>query len=94
MVIRTLEDMMELLSNRVEAMEDLNCEDLEECVRAFMLTFGSIHALNDLKVLARTEPKNSKLAIRAKHEFDEGIRLVTKMLERIDELTLRGDAAE
>jgi hypothetical protein len=94
MVIRTAEDMEELLHNRIEAMEDLNCEELEECVEAFMLTFGTIYAMEILKDKAKVCYADSQYVARSRQLFDDGFSLATKMLERIDELTLRDDAAE
>lgn len=96
MVIKKAEDMMELLEDRIEAMEDLNCEELEECVEVFMLTFGTIMAMEFLKgSKARIEYTCPQFVVdKSKQLFDDSLRIVNKMLKRIDELTLRDDAAE
>lgn len=94
MVIKKAQDMLELLNNRIEAMEDLNCEELEECVQDFMLTFGTIYAMENLKEQARVGYADPQYIARGRQLFGNGLCLVTKMLERIDELTLRDDAAE
>ena len=94
MVIRKAEDMMELLEDRIVAMEDLNCQELKECVRMFMLAHTSINTIENAKAIAAYENRHSQTSVQSKHIFDNGLRLVTEMLERIDELTLRDDAAE
>ena len=94
MVIRKAEDMMELLEDRIEAIEDLNCEELQECVESFMLAHTLISTLENAKELAAHEDAHSQIAVKSKQLFDNGLHLAKKMLKRIDELTLRDDAAE
>ena len=94
MVIRKAEDMMGLLEDRIEAMEDLSCEELKECVEAFMIAHMLISTIENAKEIFAHEDAHSQAAIKSKQLFDNGLHLAKKMLKRIDELTLRDDAAE
>ena len=94
MVIRKSEDVVELLSERVEAMEDLNCEDLEVCVRSFMALHAVCINMENAKELAEHEPENSAFRDTARETFSRGRTLAAKLIKQIDELTLGTDAAE
>jgi len=94
MVIKKAEDIFDLLDERIEAMEDLNCEELKECVKIFMLAHTTITTMESAKELAANEDAHSQIAVNGKQTFNNGLRLAKKMLKRIDELTLIDDAAE
>ena len=94
MVIRKSEDVVELLSERIEAMEDLNCEDLEVCVRSFMVLHAICMSMENAKELAQHEAKRSQVWVNARETFKQGRALAVTPMKIIDELTLRNDAAE
>lgn len=90
MVIRKLEDTFELLKERIEAMEDLDCEDLYDCVFAFMqlsTQVASMEAVRDLRGLECSEGESKAV-------FEAGKTAAVMSAQIIDKLTLKDDAAE
>lgn len=94
MIIRKSEDVVELLSERIEAMEDLDCEDLEVCVRSFMALHAICMNMEIVKERAEHEPEKSQVWNKSREMFERDHALAVKLLKTIDELTLRDDAAE
>ena len=103
MVIRKAEDMLKLLKERVEMMEDLNCEDLHECVEAFMVLAMALMRMKDLKEAGSITIEDSEFAtvldipqLREvfRKYFSESKGIAEEALNTIDRLTLRTDTAE
>ena len=88
MVIRKSSDVFDLLENRIDRLEDLNCEELLECIRAFMLLHTTITTMESARELATSQSENSEARKKCKKTFDTGNRLVGEMVRRIDELTM------
>ena len=88
MVIRKASDVFDLLENRIDRLEDLNCEELLECIRAFMLLHTTITTMESARELGASETENSEERKNCKKTFDTGNRLVGEMARRIDELTM------
>lgn len=89
MVIRKFDDIRKLLNERVEAMEDLNCEQLRNCVDAFISLSGTISDLQMINSLHSVVP-----CAEDKDAFEELKRDAVACVKIIDQLTLREDAAE
>lgn len=87
MVIRKSSDVFDLLKNRIDRLEDLNCEELLECIKAFMLLHTTITTMETARELGASESENSEARKNCKRTFDTGFRLVGEMARRIDELT-------
>lgn len=94
MVIRSSEDVVELLSERIEAMEDLNCEDLEVCVRSFMALHAVCMNMENAIEMAKHEPENPALWDEAREMFRQGHTIAVKLIKQIDDLTLKTDTAD
>ena len=94
MVIKKAEDVVELLSERIEAMEDLNCEDLEVCVRSFMALHAVCMNMENAIEMTVHEPENPAVWHEAREMFRQGHAIAVKLIDQIDELTLRTDSAE
>jgi len=89
MVIKEFDDIRKLLNERVEAMEDLNCKELRDCVDAFISLSGLISNLQMVNSLHTVVPCDED-----KYAFEEGKRAAVAAVRLIDQLTLRTDAAE
>ena len=88
MVIRKSSDVFDLLENRIDRLEDLNCEELLECIRAFMLLHTTITTVESARELGASESENSEARENCKRTFDTGIRVAGEMARRIDEMTM------
>ena len=89
MVIRKLDDVYSLMKARIEAIEDLDCEELSECISAFMSITGTMTMLDQLKHMHSIRPIEGD-----REAFEMGLRTIEAGLSIIDKLTLRDDAAE
>ena len=89
MVIRKFDDIRELLNERVEAMEDLNCEGLRDCVDAFITLSGLISLLQTINRV-----QSVVHCVEDDGGFEEFKREAVACVKIIDDLTLRDDAAE
>lgn len=89
MVIRKAEDIFDLLNERIEAMEDLNCEELKVCVKSFMNAYALLVAMQTRKEVYK---ENGSKEIM--HQFTKLRDMAWAEIHAIDHLTLRDDAAE
>lgn len=87
MVIRKSSDVFDLLENKIDRLEDLNCEELLECIRTFMLLHTTITTMESVRELGASQSEDSEARENCKRTFDTGNRLVGEMVRRIDELT-------
>lgn len=93
MVIRSANDVEKLLRDRIEAMEDLDCLDLEGCVMNFMYLHTAVKLMEMTKDNAtdETDPIQKRLL---RETFDTLVTVAEQSMDMIDRLTLRTEAAE
>jgi len=92
MVINRTLDLRALLRERIEAMEDLNCEELLECVDAFILATTYLDMLEDMNAKAKYSSLRDDKLYRM--HFYNVRKEAQAFIDKIDQLTLRTDAAE
>lgn len=91
MIIEHKFDLTKLVDERIEAIEDLNCEELSRCIKAFIYAAWWLDSIEQQQINAMCSKKI--------HDFERDHFEITKncaqdQLDIIDELTLRIDAAE
>jgi len=92
MVINKRFDLEELLAQRIEAIEDLNCEELYECIKSFLFAAWYLQMLENMNDDARyTSLRND---ICYKNHFYSVRDTAQEYIDKIDELTLKTDTAE
>ena len=92
MVVNHMLDLRVLLRERIEAMEDLNCEELLECVDAFIFATSYLDMLENMNAKAKySSLRNDKLY---RMHFYDVRNEAQAYIDKIDELTLRDNAAE
>lgn len=93
MTINHPHDILKLLDERVEAMEDLNVEELRDCVRNFIFAAWYLDMLE--KAIERAKyGEDYKRNELARMRFESMKATTESYVNRIDELTLRTNAAE
>ena len=93
MVIKKAEDILALLDERIEAMEDLNCQELHTCVKSFMNAAIFLVAMETRKEMFASSMTDD-IKKMARHQFIELRDMAWAEIHAIDHLTLRDDAAE
>lgn len=93
MVIKNSVDVENLMRNRIESMEDLDCVNLEACVMNFMYLHTVVKLMEMTKDNAsdETDPMQMKIL---KDTFNDLALVAKQCIEQIDQLTLKIDAAE
>jgi len=93
MIIKNTNDVENLMRKRIEAMEDLDCLNLENCVMNFMFLHTVVKLMEMTKDNAsdETDPVQMKIL---RDSFNDFALVAKQCVEKIDELTLRDDAAE
>ena len=89
MVIKKAEDLFTLVDERIEVIEDLNCAELSDCVKAFMNAYALIIAMEVRKEVYKKNGSKEMI-----HQFTEFRDMAWAEIHAIDNLTLRDDAAE
>lgn len=93
MTIKNTVDVENLMRKRVEAMEDLDCLDLERCVMNLMYLHTAVKFMEVTKDNASDEKDPMQLKI-LQDSFNDFALVARQCVGVIDELTLRTDAAE
>lgn len=93
MTINHPHDILKLLDERVEVMEDLNVEELRDCVRSFIFAAWYLDMLKTAIERAKYGKDYNRDEI-ARMQFESMKETTESYVNRIDELTLRADAAE
>lgn len=93
MTINYPHDILKLLDERVEAMEDLNVEELRDCVRSFIFAAWYLDMLDKAIERAKYGADYNRNEL-ARMQFESMKETAERYVNRIDELTLRADATE
>lgn len=92
MVINRMLDLRNLLRERIDAMEDLNRDELLECVDAFILATSYMDMLESMNADAKySELKHDKIY---KMHFYDVRETAQEYIDVIDRLTLGDNDAE
>ena len=93
MTINHPHDILKLLDERVEAMEDLNVEELRDCVRSFIFAAWYLDMLKTAIERAKYGEDYNRNELARMH-FESIKATAESYVNRIDELTLETDTAE
>lgn len=93
MVIKKAEDIYTLVDERIEAMEDLNCEELSVCVKSFI---NAALLLTAMEIRKEIYAEEERIGVKkmAKDQFVGFRDKAWAYIHTIDQLTLRTDTAE
>ena len=90
MTIEKPHDLLDLLNERVEAMEDLNVEELYSCVRSFVFAAWYLDMLDHSRQSAKYDLNLRKDELY-KMQFNGMKQTCQEFLDEIDRLTLRDE---
>ena len=91
MVIEHKFDLTKLVDERIEAIEDLNCEELSKCIKAFIYAAWWLDVIEQQQIIARCSEKIHDFERKL---FENAKNCAQDQLDIIDQLTLGTDTAE
>lgn len=91
MVIEHKFDLTKLVDERIESIEDLNCEELSKCIKAFIYAAWWLDMIEQQQINAICSKRVGNFE---REHFELTKKLAQDQLNTIDQLTLRTDAAE
>ena len=91
MVIKHKFDLTELVNERIESIEDLNCEELSKCIKAFIYAAWWLDMIEQQQLNAICSKRVNSFE---REHFELTKKSAQDQLDIIDQLTLRTDAVE